>query len=181
MCARHYCLHVINIQLDVTTAAVIQDFHEEIKARAPPDGPEPHSFTLRDLCVHVHVVFICVGTVRARTCVFMSELWTRPFLTSAMPAVPTIRRVVRLPGRPLNPPPRTLTASPWEADPEGLEAPPPLKPCTHVLCTHICTAAVKRPCSHEELAAVHISTPTDTNSVKPFRVAATALPPHPPP
>lgn len=50
----------------MTTAAVIQDFHKEIKARAPADGPEPHSSTLRDLCVHVHVVFICtIGTQTA--------------------------------------------------------------------------------------------------------------------
>lgn len=64
----------------------------------------------------------------------------------------------RVPDRPLNPPPGTLTAPPWEADPEGPEAEapppsPPLGPCTHVPCTHICPAAVKGPCSHEELAA----------------------------
>lgn len=102
----------------------------------------------------MHVLFICaIGTGHACTCVFMSVLWRRPFLPSAMPAVPTIGRADRLPDRPLNPPPGTLTASLWEADPEGPEAPPPAKPRAHVLGAHICTAAVKRLCSHEELAA----------------------------
>lgn len=40
------------------------------------------------------------------------------------------RGAARVPDRPLNPPPGTLTAPPWEADPEGpeAEAPPPLPP-----------------------------------------------------
>lgn len=138
---QHYWLNALNVQLYVRTAGVIQDIHKEIKARVPADGPERHSSTWRDLCVHVHVVFICtIGTVHVCTCVFMSALWRRPFPPSAMP-VPTIRGAHRLPDRPLNPLPETLTAPRWEADPEGPEAPP------HAQAVHTCSVRTHLHCS----------------------------------
>lgn len=78
-------LHAANMQFYVRTAAVTQDFHVEIKARGPADGPEPRTSTR--------------GGIYARTCmwcsyaqyVFTSATWRRPFRPSAVPAVPAVK------------------------------------------------------------------------------------------
>lgn len=62
--------------------------------------------------------------------------------------------VDQLPDRPLNPPPGTLTASPWEADLKAAKLhPPPQSPQAAHAHVHVYTAAAKRPYSYEELAA----------------------------
>lgn len=51
-----------------------------------------------------------------------------PYVTQALP---TVRHAVQVPDTPLNPLPGTLTASPWDADPEG-----PTKHSVHTKHTH---------------------------------------------
>ena len=58
------------------------------------------------LCVCVCVCHVCIIN------------W--PLLPYIRQALPTIRHTAQVPDTPLNPLPGTLTASPWDADPEGL-------------------------------------------------------------
>lgn len=81
------------------------------------------------VCAHVYIIYC-------------------PLLPYIMPALPTIRHTAQLPDRPLNPLPGTLTASPWETDPEGpgkhFVHTKPTHPHTHtaliqIHSTHVCT------------------------------------------
>lgn len=84
----------------------------------------PLNFTAKLLGIYVYTckrvckrpVHVCVRLCMGCAHVFIIRC---PLLPYIMPALPIIRHTARLPDRPLNPLPGTLTAPPWETDPEG--------------------------------------------------------------
>lgn len=115
--------------------------HDESNTRITANRPWTTQFNFklfRDLCVHMHAAYMYALTIVCvcecvQAHVYITFWPLLPYITQALP---TIRHTARVPDTPLNPLPGTLTASPWEADPEG-----PAKRFVHTKHTHTCKLA----------------------------------------